>query len=366
MESAGTKVVLVTDQHPLSGIGVYVTRLYDLLRERFPGIEVRNLHYFRYPVSPPHQPVEGQRYARSRLGVLGALRHNEDALAKELRGTRALVHLCGASYDLAARVERPIATVHDFGLQTFGSLWNTDRRLLLVEGYSMVEWLRTPRFLRRCRAIISVSGYTRGRLAEWTGLDSTVVPHWIDPERFRVRPKAESRERLGLPLDRRIVLSVTSGRSYKNPGMLRKVIEALPPEYLLVKVGYPLPGPPSRVRNVGMVTEDQYPYYFDASDAYLHLSFREGFGIPLIESLASGTPVVALANPPAPEILGGAARLLRPGATPEEFAAAVRSVVESGEIAGQIRSAGLERSRAFAPSAARDRLVEVYLDAMRS
>ena len=193
-----------------------------------------------------------------------------------------------------------------------------------------------------------------------------MIPHWIDPDRFRVRSKEECRRRLGLPSDRRIVLSVTSGRAYKNPAMLRRVVGALPPEYLLVKVGYPLPGPASRVRNEGQVADELYPLYFGASDAYLHVSFREGFGIPLLESLASGTPVVALANPPAPEILGDAARLLPPRARPDEIAGAVRAVVESSGVAERLGAAGLERCRTFDPSVARDRLTEVYLDAMRS
>jgi glycosyltransferase involved in cell wall biosynthesis len=366
MESANAKVVLVTDQHPLSGIGVYVTRLRDLLSDRFPEIEVRNLHYFRYPPSTVHQPVAGQRYARSRLGGLRALRWNERALERELRGNHDLVHLCGASYDLAARFDPSIATVHDFGLQTFGSLRNTEGRMILVEGYAMVEWLRMPRFLRQCRGIISVSDYTRARLRHWAGLESTVIPHWIDSERFRVRPMAESRERLGLPLDRRIVLSVTSGRAYKNPVMLRRVIESLPPEYLLVKVGYHLNGLRDRVLNLGTVNEERYPHYFNAADTYLHLSLREGFGIPLIEAMSSGTPVVALANPPAPDIVGSAARLLPAGTGAAAIANAVRSIVESRDLAAQLRVSGLARIRAFDPSVPRALYTEAYLGAMRA
>jgi len=144
------------------------------------------------------------------------------------------------------------------------------------------------------------------------------------------------------------------------------VLEALPPEYLLVRIGHPLPGRPTRVRNEGRVTEDQYPYYFDAADAYLHVSLREGFGIPLLESMSSGTPIVALANPPAPEVLGGAARLVPPQTGAAEFAGSVRSVVESRDAAASLAAAGLERIRKFDPSEVRTSYTEVYLNAMRS
>jgi len=366
VESASEPVTLVTDQPPLSGIGVYVTRLHDLLLPSFPGIEVRNLHYFRYPETPPHQPVPGQRYASSRLRALGALRQNERTFGAELEGRRRLVHLCGASYDLATRLDRPLATVHDFGLRTFGSLWNTRSDLLLVEAYSLVDWLRTPRYLKRCRRIVVPSQYTAARLAGWTGLDSVVIPHWIDGERFRPRSKTECRTRLGLPPDRKIVLSVSSGAAYKNLELLRRVVDLLPPEYLLVKVGYPLPGLAGKVRNVGPVPDEQYPLYFDAADAYLHVSVREGFGIPLLEAMSSGTPVVALANPPSPEVLGEAARLVPPGAPPVEVAGAVRGAVESPEAAARLAAAGVARARRFDASGARSAYTEVYLNAMRA
>jgi glycosyltransferase involved in cell wall biosynthesis len=366
MESQSEMVVLVTDQSPHSGVGVYVSRLYDLLRGNFPEIEVRNLNYFRYPESSVHRPIAGQKYSQSRLGVLHALRQNERSFSHQFGARRELIHLCGASYDLAARVKHPIATVHDFGLTTLESLWGMQPRLLLVEAYSIIEWLRTPRYLRDCNYRVSVSNYTRDRLLEWTGLDSTVIPHWIDRERFHPRSKEDCRTQLGLPLDRRIVLSTTSGRAYKNHDLLRRVLAALPPEYLLVKIGYPVNGPPDRVRNEREVSDDRYPLYLNAADAYVHISLREGFGIPLLESMASGTPVVALANPPAPEVLGEAACFLSPKTKAREIASAICSVVESPEVLARLKAAGLKRLRHFDPIVARQSYTDLYLNAMRS
>ncbi len=366
METSSAPVILVTDQHPLSGVGVYVTRLYELLRESFPGIEVRNLHYFRFPESLPHRSLPGQAFARSRFGAVQARGRNERALARNLEGTKALVHLCGASYDLATRLDRPIATVHDFGLRTWGTFLSSRPQLLLVEGYSLVDWLRMPHFLRRCRQIVSVSDYTRSRLLAWTGLDSIAIPHWMDQERFRPRSPTEARTLLGLPLDRKLVLSVGSGAAYKNHALLRRVASILTPEYLLVKVGYPLAGTPLRVRNEGVVPSDQYALYFDAADAYLHLSHREGFGIPLLEALASETPVVALANPPAPEVLGDAAAWVPSSAGPAEVVETLRRVVGSPDRSAQLRSAGLVRLRQFEPSRVRSMYREVYLNALRA
>jgi glycosyltransferase involved in cell wall biosynthesis len=366
VETSSAKVILVTDQHPLSGVGVYTTRLYELMRAAFPEIELRNLHYFRFPETPPHQAVPGQAYARSRFGAVRARGHNERALARQLDGSKDLVHLCGASYDLAVRIDRPLATVHDFGLRTWRAFLSSRPELVLVEGYSVVDWLRTPRFLKRCRQIVSVSEYTRSRLRAWTGLDSVAIPHWMDQQRFRPRPSVESRALLDLPVDRRIVLCVGSGAAYKNHALLRRVAAALPPEYLLLKVGFPLAGSPAQVRNEGVVSPDLYAFYFDAADAYLHLSFREGFGIPLLEALASGTPVVALANPPAPEVLGEAAQWLPSGAGAHDVLDALRTVVEAPERAAQLRAVGQARLPAFDPARIRARYTDLYLNALRA
>lgn len=366
METSDEKVILVTDQPPLSGIGVYVTQLSDLLRSSFPRIEIRNLHYFRHDSHPFHLPVPGLAHAKSRPEALFALRHNERMFARLVRGSKALVHICGTSYDLAGKVGPSVATVYDFGSRTLQSLCSVQYRLALVEAYESFAWLRTPRFLKKCRGLVSISDYTKTRLARLTGLDSTVIHLWTDENRFRPRSIEASRRTLGLPLDSRILLNVGSGTANKNLRLLNRVVRALPDDYILVKVGFPLPQSTTQVRNKGTVSNDDYPSYFNAADAYIHTSLREGFGIPLIEAMASGTPVVALSSPPTPEVLGEAGRLVGNSASPNEFASAVRAVVESGESRRKLCKLGLDRMKMFDPKVAATLYREMYLNALRS
>jgi glycosyltransferase involved in cell wall biosynthesis len=366
METSDSRIVLVTDQHPYSGIGVYAGRLYDLLHPSFPNLELANLHYFHFPDVGPHRPIAGQRYAPSRAGAMRVLHQNERTFARGLSDSGTLVHLCGASYELAVRVSRPIATVHDFGLRSLRSLRATSSKLLPVEAFSFFELVRTPRFLRRCKELVAISELTQQILVRRTGLQSVVIHHWADESRFHPRAKEEARSALGLPLNRKIVLNVSAGTANKNLTMLRSVVEALPEEYLLVKVGFPLSGDSAHVRNEGMVSEAQYPYYFNAADVYVHTSITEGFGRPLLEAMGSGLPIVALANPPAPEILGAAGVLVPPPAEPGEMASAVRSVLETSALAIALGARGRSRAEEFRPAVAAELYRETYLRALRN
>ncbi|EQD55995.1 glycosyl transferase group 1, partial [mine drainage metagenome] len=170
--------------------------------------------------------------------------------------------------------------VHDFGLRTLASVWTTEPQLLAVEVYSFVGLIQTPRFLRRCTRLVSISQLTREVLARRTGLDSVVIHHWADDKRFHPRLKQEARAGLGLPLNRKVILNVSAGTANKNLRMLRSVIRALPEDYVLVKVGFPIKGCEDRVRNLGTVPAEVYPQYFNAADAYVHCSLTEGFGRP--------------------------------------------------------------------------------------
>jgi glycosyltransferase involved in cell wall biosynthesis len=366
MESPSQEVILVTDQAPLSGIGVYATQLYLLLRDTLPGLQVRNLNYFPFADSPPHQPISGQSYAKTQLGVLGSLRLNERLFARQFGSKRALVHLCGTSFRLAALLKDTIATVHDFGARTLGSYRNLRPDLLLVELHSSVNWMSGSRYLQRCRRIIAISETTQQRLARISGLQSTVIHHWTDQGRFHPRPRQECRSRLGLPDGRPIVLNVSAGTANKNLGFLKAVVRALPPEYLLVKIGYPLSGNPGRIWNAGTVSEGLYPFYFNAADAYVYTSLIEGFGRPLLESLASGLPIIALDNPPAREILGTAGRIVTRGARPTDVATSIQEVVSSNSTSKLLAASSLARSKDYDPGVARDLYRQVYLDAMRS
>lgn len=111
---------------------------------------------------------------------------------------------------------------------------------------------------------------------------------------------------------------------------------------------------------VGAVDDDTLAAHYATADVYVSLSRHEGFGVPIVEAMAAGLPVVALAATAVPETAGGAA-LLVDRAEPRLVATAVARVVRDADLRAALVAAGRARADAFDPS----RSARVLLDALR-
>jgi glycosyltransferase involved in cell wall biosynthesis len=104
---------------------------------------------------------------------------------------------------------------------------------------------------------------------------------------------------------------------------------------------------------VGEATDEELARLYRGARCVLYPSLYEGFGLPVLEAMASGTPVVTSAGSAMEEVAGGAAVLVDPG-DPEAIAAGIE---EAGSRRAELVPAGLERVRAFTWSRSAD-LVE--------
>jgi glycosyltransferase involved in cell wall biosynthesis len=102
----------------------------------------------------------------------------------------------------------------------------------------------------------------------------------------------------------------------------------------------------NKVRFLGYVAEDDLPALYRHSLALLFPSLSEGFGLPVVEAMACGTPVVAFANSSIPEVAGDAAWLVPTNDLPA-FVEAMKVLAVNHEKRQELVAKGLERAKLF-------------------
>jgi glycosyltransferase involved in cell wall biosynthesis len=212
-----------------------------------------------------------------------------------------------------------------------------------------VRWQRfvMPRIARRARVVITVSEFSRAELRELLGVDAVVVPGGVDA---RFTPDADAAAaRAALGLERPYVLTVASRTARKNLGALEESARRLRAAGVeLVAAGGDRPqfrasdDGGSAVRSVGHVPDEQLPGLYAGAECFVLPSLYEGFGLPCLEAMACGTPVVASHAAALPDTCGGAALLVDP-----RDPVAIADAVDRAIGDEQLGAAGIARAAAF-------------------
>ena len=123
-----------------------------------------------------------------------------------------------------------------------------------------------------------------------------------------------------------------------------------------------LSGPGSAVRWMGLIPDDDLPLFYSGAACFVYPSLFEGFGLPVLEAMACGTPVVASNRTALPELAGDAALLIDPESV-DELAAAIDRVLNDAALARELGGRGLERSRRYSWAETARQTLAVYRDA---
>jgi glycosyltransferase involved in cell wall biosynthesis len=210
-----------------------------------------------------------------------------------------------------------------------------------------------------------------------------LVPNGVDIGQFApatAADMAEARDLYGLP--DHYILTVGAQRPHKNHEVLVRSLPALPAHVSLVIVGYPDPifpqqlpeliaelGLQQRVRLVSDVADRWLPAVYSAASVFALPSLAEGFGIPVLEAMACGVPVVASDIPALAEVTRGAAELVAPGDVPA-WTTVLGSVLADRALSDRLARAGAEVARSVTwgrgAAALRSLLADVALGRLTS
>jgi glycosyltransferase involved in cell wall biosynthesis len=186
-----------------------------------------------------------------------------------------------------------------------------------------------------------------------------VIPLGVDPRVVILSPEERRKERARiLGGEGEMVLSVGVIQTRKNTLNMLKALKALPANYRLVLSGGNGYGSEAihnfirtesledRVKLLGFVDDAQLARLYQAASVFLYPSFEEGFGIPVLEAMASGVPVVTSNVSSMPEVGGEAALYVDPH-SPADIAQKVMQALEDLALREVLVQKGFARTKEF-------------------
>jgi len=222
--------------------------------------------------------------------------------------------------------------------------------------------LQSTHACRRAERIITISESGRQDVARRFGVNPeriSVVYPGVDPAYRRLPPDEVARFRRAHDLPERFVLHVGTLQPRKNiPLLLEAFAQLLAPDVALVLVGgkgwlfadifakVTALGLQERVRFAGYVPDEALPWWYNAASLLVFPSRYEGFGLPVVEAMACGTPVVAANSSSIPEAAGEAALFFEP-----DDVAALREqmalLLQNSAVSDQLRHQGPIQAKLF-------------------
>lgn len=241
---------------------------------------------------------------------------------------------------------RQILCIHD--LQTFlapesyGWLFRLAHRLLL------------PALGRRAAAITTVSNMSRDHLIQFDVAPAHKIRVTYNGSDHALRWRPE-RAALKVAAGRPFVLCLGRPEAHKNMDLLMRLaapLDALGLDLAVAGHGTPemiarMQGVETRnIHHLGRIHDDDFAEALSKAVCFLLPSRMEGFGLPAVEAMARGCPVIASTAPCLPEVCGSAALLADPD-DPDAWVAAIARLAASPALRQQLISAGRARARTF-------------------
>ena len=377
------KIIFSTEsiKYPLTGIGRYAWELATRLRDS-PRIDsIRYFHGTRFISNLP-EIIPGQDNKSSRHRPLVAwARSNPLAIeawrflhprrqARALRNAEDAVYH-GPNFYLPHNIGRSVATFHDISIFTCPWFHPKDRVRFMEK--SLRESLNTASLL------LTVSDFSRDEIIKTCGYpgDRIIVTPLACNQDYYPRSEAECLPVLTKYQLRwqRFGLYIGTMEPRKNIKGILQAYERLPAElrkqYPMIFSGYrgwedtevwQLVDRGTRegwIHYLGYVPEQDLPFLYSAAATFIYPSHYEGFGLPVLEAMSCGTPVVTSSTTSLPEVAGDAALMTDPQDIVMLSQLIQRSFVDT-EWRTEATRAGLSRSRNFSWQRCTEQTIDAY------
>jgi len=366
------KVALHVDQLFFTvpgGVGTYIRNLVPAVARRDPSLEV-TLFHARFD---PPKPAEPWMTAFADEELAGSIRSlyprwnlsGRPALPAPLRSADLVHAMSGSAIPPVADGQRLVVTVHDLAFDRYPGMFPRSWRAMYRLG------LRAA--VRRAHAIVTPSRSTAEDLLSRTN---------VEPRKLHVVPEAAALPRSDVDVGETLkrlklmppyVLFVGTLEPRKNLVRLvrayRRVAATGAPHSLVLAgpLGWhherlmrelALPGP-GEIVMTGALAPDELDAVYRAADAFVYPSVYEGFGLPVLEAMTRGVPVVASNTSSLPEVTGDAAIGVNPRSV-RELAAAIESLCTDVDLAERLAAAGRRRAERFSWDETAAKTAEVY------
>jgi glycosyltransferase involved in cell wall biosynthesis len=271
-----------------------------------------------------------------------------------------------------------VGTVHDFSSIHVPGKYDRARMFYITR--------ILPMLVRRLTHVLTVSESSKRDIVEYAGVPEervTVTPLAANPAVYAPRDRQEALALLSAKYPLRPPFILYTSR-IEHPGKNHarligafaqlKRMEKIPHQLVLagndwdradqVHRAAEESGVAGNILFTGFVPAQDLPLLCQAADIFVFPSLYEGFGLPILEAMACGTPVACSSVSSMPEVAGDAAILFDPYQE-DSIAGAIRSMITESDISRRLSMRGLERSKEFSWSKTASRTLEVLRSVAR-
>lgn len=356
-----------------SGVGYYTGNLLSALMEDEPTWEY--MLFSNRPLNGLERSLQQARQV-GRCFSLSRWLWMQTLLPVTIRRSRP--HLCHFTNALAPLWQPApyVLTIHDASLFIYGHYHPRARHLTMR--------LTLPLVARRAAAIITVSHHSRKDLVQVLGLDPKQIHVVYEAAAERFRPVCDEatldalRRKYDLPT--RFVLYVGTLEPRKNLGRLIRALKRVrgqgQPYHLVIAgaMGWMMDSFEQQVHALGLsdvvhylgyIPGDDLPGLYSLATVFAFPSLYEGFGLPPLEAMASGVPVLTSNHTSLAEVCSDAAYLVDPRSVPA-ISAGLGALLGDEDLRQALRQRGLERASRFSWQRAARETRDVYRQALQT